>query len=138
MSKNEIGQDSSIPKFIYLKILRRDGVESLTILEEGEFKVPIEGCISGFRISRSKLILKQEKSTPHYIACSCTFLPQKILFLTQISKCSTPTDLHHPALHLEQFFSLESLKISYAYAKTSLGLKMEKFLCTIVLLMLFL
>ena len=46
MSKNEIGQDSPIPKFIYLKIRRRDGVESLTILEEGEFKVPIDGCIN--------------------------------------------------------------------------------------------
>ena len=46
MSKNEIGQDSPIPKFIYLKIRRRDGVESLAILEEGEFKVPIDGCIS--------------------------------------------------------------------------------------------
>ena len=28
-----------------LKIRRRDGVESLTTLEEGEFKVPIDGCI---------------------------------------------------------------------------------------------
>ena len=46
MSKNEIGQDSPIPKFIYLKIRRQDGVESLTILEEGEFKVPIDGCIN--------------------------------------------------------------------------------------------
>ena len=43
--KNEIGQDSPIPKFIYLKIRRRDGIESLMILEEGEFKVPIDGCI---------------------------------------------------------------------------------------------
>ena len=48
-------------------------------------------------------------------------------FLTQISKCSTPTDLHHPDLHLAQFFSLESYKISYAYATKSLGLKMGKF-----------
>ena len=46
MSKNEIGQDSPIPKFIYLKIRCRDHVESLTILEEGEFKVPIDGCIN--------------------------------------------------------------------------------------------
>ena len=46
MSKNKIGEDSSIPKFIYLKIRRRDGVEPLTILEEGEFKVAIDGCIS--------------------------------------------------------------------------------------------
>ena len=45
MSKNEIGSDSQIPKFSYLKIRRREGVESLTILEEGEFKVPIDGCI---------------------------------------------------------------------------------------------
>ena len=58
------------------------------------------------------------------------FLP-KNPFLTQISKCSTPTHLHHPDLHLAQFFSLESLKISSAHAKTSLGLKMEKFLPTI-------
>ena len=50
MSKNEIGLDSPIPKFIYLKIRRRDGVESLTILEEGEFKVPIDGCINKKRI----------------------------------------------------------------------------------------
>ena len=32
MSKNKIGQHSPIPKLIYLKIRRRDGVESLTIL----------------------------------------------------------------------------------------------------------
>ena len=52
-------------------------------------------------------------------------------FLTQISKRSTPTDLHHPDLHLAQIFSLGSLKIFSAYAKTSLGLNMEKFLLTI-------
>ena len=46
MSKNKIGEDSPIPKFIYLKIQRRDGVESLMTLEEGEFKVPIDGCIN--------------------------------------------------------------------------------------------
>ena len=46
MFKNKIGEDSPIPKFIYLKIRRRDGVESVTTLEEGEFKVPIDGCIS--------------------------------------------------------------------------------------------
>ena len=28
------------------KIRRWDGVESLTTLEEGEFKVPIDGCIN--------------------------------------------------------------------------------------------
>ena len=55
---------------------------------------------------------------------------QKNPFLTQISKRSTPTDLHHPDLHLAQFFSLESRKTFSAYAKTSLGLKMEKFLQT--------
>ena len=56
---------------------------------------------------------------------------QKNPFLTQISKRSTHTDLHHPPLHLAQFFSLESLKMSSAYSKTSLGLKMEKFFQTI-------
>ena len=53
MSRNKIGEDSPIPKFIYLKIRRRDGVESLTTLEEGEFKVPIDGCINMlFNITR--------------------------------------------------------------------------------------
>ena len=55
---------------------------------------------------------------------------QKTLFLTQISKRSTPTALHNPDSHVAQFFSLESLKTSSAYAKTSLGPKMEKFLQT--------
>ena len=42
----------------------------------------------------------------------------------------TPTDLHHPDLHLAQIFSLESHKVSSAYAKTNLGLKMEKLFMT--------
>ena len=46
MSRNKIGEESPIPKFIYLKIRRRDGFESLTTLEEGEFKVPIDDCIN--------------------------------------------------------------------------------------------
>ena len=49
MSKNKIGEDSPIPKFICLKIRRRDGVEYLTTLEEDEFKVPIDGCINTVR-----------------------------------------------------------------------------------------
>ena len=47
MSKNKLGEDSPFPKFMHLKIRRRDGVESLTILEEGEFKLAIDGCIKG-------------------------------------------------------------------------------------------
>ena len=43
--KVKIGEDSPILKFIYLNIRRRDDVESLTTLEEGEFKVPIDSCI---------------------------------------------------------------------------------------------
>ena len=31
---------------MHLKIRRRNGVESLTTLEEGEFKLAIDGCIS--------------------------------------------------------------------------------------------
>ena len=46
MAKNKLGEDSPIPKFIHLKIRSRDGVESLTTLEEGEFKVSIDGSIS--------------------------------------------------------------------------------------------
>ena len=41
MFENELGEDSQNPKFIQLKIRRRDGVESLTTYEEGEFKVPL-------------------------------------------------------------------------------------------------
>ena len=46
MSKNKLGQDSPFPKFLHLKIRRRNGVESLTTLEEGEFKFAIDGCIN--------------------------------------------------------------------------------------------
>ena len=45
MSNYKLGEDSPIPNFIHHKIQRRDGVESLTILEEGEFNVPVDGCI---------------------------------------------------------------------------------------------
>ena len=45
MSKNKLGQDSPFPKFLHLKIRRLNGVESLTTLEEGEFKFAIDGCI---------------------------------------------------------------------------------------------
>ena len=55
-----------------------------------------------------------------YLACYMHLFTQKNPFLTQISKRSTPTDLHHP-----------DLKIFSAYAKRSLGLKMEKILQTI-------
>ena len=40
-----LGQDSPIPKFKHLKIRCRDGVESSTTLEEGEFNIPIDDCI---------------------------------------------------------------------------------------------
>ena len=47
MFKNKLGEDLPIPKFMHLKIRLPDGIESLTTLEEGEFKVPIDGCIKG-------------------------------------------------------------------------------------------
>ena len=43
--KNKLGTDSPISKFKHLKIRRRDGVENLTTLEEGEFKVPIDALL---------------------------------------------------------------------------------------------
>ena len=57
MLKNKLGDDSTIPKSIHLKIRRRDGVESLATPEEGEFKVPI-GCINDKVMARSALIRK--------------------------------------------------------------------------------
>ena len=56
MSKIEIGQDSPILKLIYLKIRRRDGVESSTILERGvqgahwRLHKP-KGCQAHYKIS---------------------------------------------------------------------------------------
>ena len=46
MLKNKLGEDSPIPKLLHLKIRRREGVESLITLKEGEFEVRIDGCIS--------------------------------------------------------------------------------------------
>ena len=46
MFENKLGEDSPIPKFIHLKLRRRDGVESLTTLEESELKVSVDSCIS--------------------------------------------------------------------------------------------
>ena len=55
MSKNEIGEDSPIPKFVYLKIQRRNGVETLTPFGEGEFKVPTDDCINQIGKSLGKI-----------------------------------------------------------------------------------
>ena len=54
-----------------LKIRRRDDVESLTTLEEGEFKVPIDGCINSCTFllwisnQAAKITPKQQKHTTH-------------------------------------------------------------------------
>ena len=50
----KLGEDSPIPKFIQLKIRRRDGVESLTTLEEGEYNVPIDACIKHVFLAKSQ------------------------------------------------------------------------------------
>ena len=52
MLKIKLGEDSPILKLIHLKIRRLDGVESLTTLEEGEFKVPIDSCISNMKFAK--------------------------------------------------------------------------------------
>ena len=46
MSKNKLGQDSPILKFKDLKIWHWDGIKSSTTLEEGEFNMVIDDCIS--------------------------------------------------------------------------------------------
>ena len=46
MCRNERRENSTIPKCIHLKIRRRDGVEYLTTLDEGQLKMPIDGPIS--------------------------------------------------------------------------------------------
>ena len=71
MLKNKLGEDSPIPKFMHLKIQRWDGVESLTTLEEGEFKVPIDDCINMAR----NAILNLFSPKKHY------FTPKYLIFL---------------------------------------------------------
>ena len=46
MFKNILGEE-----IIHLNIRRRDGVEALTTLEEGEFKVPIGCCIKCIKVN---------------------------------------------------------------------------------------
>ena len=60
MSKNKLGQDSPFPKFLHLKIRRRNGVESLTTLEEGEFKFAIDGCIKLPMLDEKKVKLMEK------------------------------------------------------------------------------
>ena len=50
----------------------------------------------------------------------------KSFFNPNLKTLNKLTDLHHPDLHLAQIFSIESLKISFTYAKANLGVKMEK------------
>ena len=73
---SKIGEDSPIPKFIYLKIRRRDGVESLTTPEEGEFKVPIDGCIRENVVVTCKIV-----SFQCLFLCSLDNLLQKNLIV---------------------------------------------------------
>ena len=65
MFKNKLGEDSPIPKSIHLKIRRRDGVESLTTLKEGEYKIPIDGCINHFINQQSIKIRQYYKMSLH-------------------------------------------------------------------------
>ena len=46
MSRNKIGEDSPIPKFYIPQDSTSRRRRILTILEEGEFKLAIDGCIS--------------------------------------------------------------------------------------------
>ena len=43
--KNKQGEDSPFPKFLHHKIRRRNGVESLTILQEGSSSWPLTAAL---------------------------------------------------------------------------------------------
>ena len=77
MSRNKLGKDSHLQKFIHLKIRHRDGNESLTMLEEGEFKITIDGCIINFII-----LLFLEIQSSHI---NQTHLDQHYFFSKQLS-----------------------------------------------------
>ena len=74
----KIGQDSLIPKFIYLKFWRRDNVESLTILEEDEFKVPIDGCIRNKTLWNNDPLGQNLFDITNYQTCVSEKLPSGI------------------------------------------------------------
>ena len=46
MHRNKLGKDSPIPNFIHLMIRHCDGIEFVTTLEEGEFKMPIDAALT--------------------------------------------------------------------------------------------
>ena len=89
MFKNKLGEDSPISKFIHLKIRRRDGVESLTILEEGEFKVPIDSCINSRHVSRPTLTKFQWKILKH-LCCFPYNLEEKRCLVPVMSVIKAP------------------------------------------------
>ena len=84
MFKHKLGENSPIPKFLHLKIRRRDGVESLTTLNEGEFKVSIDGYINGL-IDGIKTIYK---STPTYTKRTEDCKIYQNNHFTQMQSCS--------------------------------------------------
>ena len=78
MLKNKLGKDAPIPKFIHLKIWRRDGVKSLRTLEEGEFKVPSDGCIkSSSSINGITLCVCIKHRLPPLPSQGITIIPQR-------------------------------------------------------------
>ena len=101
MLKNKLGEDSPIPKFIplkirrwdhgrtsrfdveimsNLKIRRRDGIESLTTLEEGEFKVPIDNCISKQNQIKTNLHVKKFVTSLLFTHSHSNFQALKMFF----------------------------------------------------------
>ena len=65
---------------MHLKIRRRDGVKSLTTLEESEFKVPIDGCINYTRNIKSPFILKNRTVKRKYQNGTLRVLTLKITY----------------------------------------------------------
>ena len=85
MSKNQLDEDSPVPKFIHLMIRRWDGIKSLTTLEEGEFKMPIDTCI---RTHVNCIFCKRKICREHKIenyqterSIAAMFLHSKLLFI---------------------------------------------------------
>ena len=64
MSKNKIGEDSPIPKFLYLKIRRQDGVEFLTPLRRVSSRCPLTAALVNITI---KLMIEVSMVSRAYV-----------------------------------------------------------------------
>ena len=137
-----LGKDSPFSKFIHLKIRRRGSVESLTIPEEGEFKVPIDGCIRLMILTTISVTETSFKMASTHCQKWLTIFCQKaqnyVLFAQyDFAQISTACGLKHLAIMYWETFdtdvSISSYNIKYPIGKSifAVNLPSELFRVTV-------